>query len=119
MKGDGDNIRQELYRHHADMCKVFSHPTRLRILNTLRREELSVSDLVDRLGIPLGSVSQHLNIMKQKRVLDSLKRGNTVRYRLANPKMLRAFDLIREILQEQLQRDSRLARHLRRTRHNS
>ena len=104
----------ELYRCHADMCKVFSHPTRLQILNILRERELAVSDLADRLGVAIGNLSQHLNMMKQRRVLASRKDGNSVYYRLATPKMLKAFDLIREILIEQMQRESTLVRHFER-----
>ncbi|MBI4457118.1 MAG: winged helix-turn-helix transcriptional regulator [Acidobacteria bacterium] len=102
----------ELYRHHADMCKVFSHPTRLQILNTLREQEMSVSDLAGRLKVTIGNLSQHLNMMKQRRVLVSRKEGNVVFYRLSNPKMLKAFDLIREILSEQMRRESLLVRHV-------
>ncbi|MBI3961178.1 MAG: winged helix-turn-helix transcriptional regulator [Deinococcus sp.] len=108
------DIEHELYRCHADMCKVFSHPTRLAILNTLREQEMTVSDLADRLAVTVGNLSQHLNMMKQRRVLVSRKSGNNVYYQLANPKMLQAFDLIREILLEQLQRESILVRHLER-----
>jgi len=107
-------VERELYRCHADMCKVFSHPTRLEILNVLREEEMSVSDLARRLGVAIGNLSQHLNMMKQRRVLASRKEGNNVYYRLANPKMLRAFDLIRQTLLEQMQRESVLVRHLER-----
>ena len=109
------NMEQELYKVHADMCKVFSHPTRLAILNTLREEEMSVSGLAERLNVSVGNLSQHLNMMRQRRVLASRKDGNNVYYRLANPKMLKAFDLIREILFEQMQRDSVLVRHMERT----
>lgn len=107
-------MEHELYRCHADMCKVFSHPTRLEILNVLREEEMSVSELAKRLGVAIGNLSQHLNMMKQRRVLDSRKEANNVYYRLANPKMLKAFDLIRQILLEQMQRESVLIRHLER-----
>jgi len=109
-------MERELYRVHADMCKVFSHPTRLEILNALREDEMSVSNLAGRLKIAIGNLSQHLNMMKQRRVLVSRKDGNVVYYRLANPKMLKAFDLIREILFEQMQRESILVRHMERTR---
>ncbi|MBI2818082.1 MAG: winged helix-turn-helix transcriptional regulator [Acidobacteria bacterium] len=115
MRAQRFNIDQELYRLHADMCKVFSHPTRLQILNVLQERETTVSNLAERLGIAIGNLSQHLNMMKQRRVLVSRKGGNNVYYRLANPKMLKAFDLIREILLEQMQHESALVRHLERT----
>lgn len=113
------HLDRELYRRHADMCKVFSHPTRLEILNLLRQEEVSVSELARRLGLAIGNLSQHLNMMKQRRVLVSRKEGNNVYYRLANPKMLKAFDLIREILLEQIQGDHIFARRLERAQAHS
>ena len=78
MRQDPKSIEQELYRHHADMCKVFSHPTRLQILNTLREREVSVSDLAGQLQVAIGNLSQHLNMMKQRGVLVSRKEGNVV-----------------------------------------
>ena len=105
----------EVYSRHAEMCKVFSSPIRLQILNTLREQEMSVSHLADRLGVAIGNLSQHLNMMKQRRVLVSRKDRNMVYYRLANPKMLKAFDLIREILFDQMQRETTLVRHFGRT----
>jgi ArsR family transcriptional regulator len=51
-------------------------------------------------------------MMKQRRVLASRKQGNQVFYRLANPKMLQAFDLIREILYEQMKQHGLFAREL-------
>ncbi|MBI3662374.1 MAG: winged helix-turn-helix transcriptional regulator [Acidobacteria bacterium] len=108
MRNRSADINRELYRCHADMCKVLSHPTRLEILNHLREEEVSVSDLAERLEIAIGNLSQHLNMMKQRRVLISRKEKNSVYYRLANPKLLKAFDLIRETLLEQMQREASL-----------
>ena len=73
---------------------------------------MCVSELATRLGVAMGNLSQHLSMMKQRRVLLSRKEGNIVYYRLANLKMLKAFDLIREILLEQMQRETILIRHL-------
>ncbi|MHB8413505.1 MAG: ArsR/SmtB family transcription factor [Candidatus Acidiferrales bacterium] len=105
--------QSEAYARHAEMCKVFSHPLRLQILNTLRDKEMSVSDMADRLGVAIGNLSQHLNMMKHRRVLGTRKDGNIVYYRLANPKILEAFDLIREILFEQMQREGTIVRQMK------
>ncbi len=113
------NPQNEVYSRHAEMCKVFSHPLRLQILNTLREQEMSVSDLAARLGVAIGNLSQHLNMMKQRRVLVARKDGNNVYYRLANPKILQAFDLIREILFEQMEREGTLVRQVERSRARS
>jgi ArsR family transcriptional regulator, virulence genes transcriptional regulator len=113
-KRGAPDMERELYKWHADMCKVFSHPTRLEILNVLRAREIPVTELAKRLGVAIGNLSQHLNMMKQRRVLASRKEANNVYYRLANPKVLKAFDLMREILLEQMRRESDVVRELER-----
>ncbi len=99
---------QIIYVYHAEMCKVLSHPKRLEIINTLRENEMSVGDLSHRLGLSLPNLSQHLAMMKERHILISRKEGNAVYYRVNNPRMLAAFDLLREILFEQIRGDAAL-----------
>jgi ArsR family transcriptional regulator, virulence genes transcriptional regulator len=109
-------VEQDLYRRHADFCKVISHPTRLQIIDILHDGEMTVTDLANKIQVAVGNLSQHLNLMKQRRVLESRKQGNSVIYRLANPKMIKACCLIREILCEQMQQDTDLLKRMDRSR---
>jgi ArsR family transcriptional regulator, virulence genes transcriptional regulator len=105
-------VEKDLYSKHADFCKVISHPTRLQIIDILHDGEMTVTDLATQLQVAVGNLSQHLNLMKQRRVLESRKEGNNVIYRLANPKMIKACCLIREILFEQMQQDTALLKRM-------
>lgn len=107
---DDKKLENELYKYHADMCKVFSHPTRLQIINILRDKEMNVTELAERIGVGMGNLSQHLTVMKNQRILSSRKEGNMVFYRIENPRMLVAFDILREVLLERLKKDSLLVR---------
>ncbi len=93
---------KELYLIHAEMCKVFSNPGRLEILNTLRHGERSVTELTKRTKLSQASVSQHLAVMRLKGIVKARRHGNRTYYRLMNPKIIRAFDIIREILRERI-----------------
>ncbi len=101
-------MEDQLYLHHAEMCKVFSHPKRLELINILRDKEMNVGELSQKLGLPIGNLSQHLAMMRQRRILVSRKGGNVVYYRIANPRLLEAFDLLREIMFEQIRQDAAL-----------
>ncbi len=101
-------MEEQIYAYHAEMCKVFSHPKRLEVINILRDGELSVTDLSQRLILTIGNLSQHLNMMKDHHILLSTKRGNMVYYRIANPKLIRCFDMMREMLFEQIRQDAAL-----------
>ena len=98
----------QVYAYHAEMCQVFSHAKRLELIDVLRGGEMSVGDLSRRMGMALANLSQHLAMMRERRILLSRKEGNLVYYRIANPKLLQAFDMLREILFEQIRQDAAL-----------
>ncbi|MBI4284427.1 MAG: helix-turn-helix transcriptional regulator [Chloroflexi bacterium] len=101
-------MEDQIYSYHAEMCRVFSHPKRLELINLLRENEMSVGELSQKLGLSPANLSQHLAMMRERRILLARKEGNSVYYRIANPKLLKAFDLLREILFEQIRQDAAL-----------
>ena len=101
-------MEDRIYIYSSEMCKVFSHPKRLEIINTLRDKEMSAGELGERLGLPAANLSQHLTMMKERHILTSRKEGNMVYYRIANPRLIDACDLLREILFEQIRQDAAL-----------
>jgi ArsR family transcriptional regulator len=101
-------VEDQIYAYHAEMCQVFSHPKRLEAINVLRDGEMTVSELAQRLGLTVGNLSQHLSMMKERHILLSRKEGNMVYYRIMNPKLIRCFDMMREMLFEQIRQDAAL-----------
>ena len=95
---------KELYQMHAEMCKVFSNPTRLEILNLLRDKEMSVTELIKKTKLSQANISQHLSIMKAGGIVASSRKGKNIHYKLTNPKIIKAFDIIREILAERIKK---------------
>ncbi len=100
---------RELYQLHAEVCKVFSNPTRLEILNLLRNKEISVTGLIKKTRLSQTNISQHLSIMKSRGIVISNRKGRNVYYKLANPKIIKAFDIIRDVLAETLKKQRFLA----------
>ena len=96
---------KEIYKIHAEMCKVFSNPIRLEILNLLRDKEMSVTELIEKAKLSQANISQHLSIMKSKGIVTSNRKGKNIYYKLVNPKIINAFDMIREILSERMKRE--------------
>ncbi len=102
------SVGDRLYELHASVCQALANPTRLKALNALRAGEMSVAELAGEVGTSLSNLSRHLAILKTKRIVLARRQGVIVHYRLANPKILRAFDLMREVLFEQLAEGQRL-----------
>ncbi|MBS3142197.1 winged helix-turn-helix transcriptional regulator [Candidatus Woesearchaeota archaeon] len=107
---------KELYKLHAEMCKVFSNPIRLEILNLLRDTKLSVTALISETTLTQANISQHLSIMKSKGIVTSERKGKNVYYTLVNAKIIEAFDIMREVLSERLKREQKIMSSIRRSR---
>ena len=103
-------LMKEIYSLHAEICKVFSNPIRLEILNLLRDREMSVTELIDKSKLSQANISQHLSIMKSKGIVVSERNGKNIYYRLSNPKIIKAFDIIRDVLSEKLEKDRKIIR---------
>lgn len=89
---------QEAYRRHAEICKVLTDPKRLMLLDALREQELSVGQLADLLGITLANASQHLSVLRSALLVSSRRHGTTVLYRLTEPRISDACDIIEAIV---------------------
>jgi len=101
-------IDDQVYTLHASVCQTLANPTRLKILNALRDQEIPVAELARRTGTSMPNLSQHLAILRQRRVVLTRREGVTIYYRIANPKILQAFDIMRDVLFEQLSEGRRL-----------
>lgn len=98
---------------HAQVCKVLSNPNRLEVIDLLREGEKTVTELQEKMDIATPNLSQQLAIMKEKGIIESRRDGQRIYYRLSLPKMLKAYDLLREALFEQIQKKSHLLDKLR------
>ena len=99
---------KEIYKLHAEMCKVFSNPIRLEILNLLRDREMSVTEIINKSKLSQANISQHLSIMKSKGIVMSERNGKNIYYKLSNPKITKAFDIIKEVLTERLEKNRKI-----------
>jgi DNA-binding transcriptional ArsR family regulator len=69
-------------------------------------------------GIRQSSVSQHLAILRSQGIVKTRREGVTIFYSLANRKIIRAFDIVTEILLERLSGTEKLSKDLKRQGHN-
>jgi DNA-binding transcriptional ArsR family regulator len=68
----------------AQRFRALGEPLRIRILDLLRDEELSVSALAEELSAGQQNVSKHLAVLVEAGMLARRKDGNHVYYRIAD-----------------------------------
>lgn len=93
---------EDVFELHAAVCQTLAHAKRLRILAALRGGALPVGELARRLRLSKANLSQHLALLRSRGVLRARRQGANVFYSVSNPKIIRAFDLMRAVLEERL-----------------
>lgn len=74
---------------YSEIFKALSHPTRLTIAcNLMKKSECNVSKMSECLNIPQPTVSQHLAILKNAKVITGYRNGNQICYKLENPEVI-------------------------------
>ena len=101
-------VQERLFVLHAEVCKAMANPTRLKIINALQHGEQSVQVLAKSLNVRKANLSQHLAVLRQRGIVATRREGLNIYYRCANPKMLKACEILREVLLEQLAEGGRL-----------
>jgi ArsR family transcriptional regulator, virulence genes transcriptional regulator len=101
-----DPVPLDRYRLHADICKVLTDPKRLLLLAALRNGDRTVGELAATIGTSLPNASQHLAVLRSAGLVDGRREGAAVRYRLAEPAILDACDIVDRIVERRLARQA-------------
>ena len=84
----------------ADALKAMGHPLRWRILCALGDKEITVGELAKQIGPTQSNMSQHLDQLRNKRILISRKEANRMYYRVRNEALLELIGSMRSVLCE-------------------
>lgn len=84
------------------LIRALASPHRLRIIHLLGERTLGVNELARALGLGQATVSQHLAAMRSVGLVEATRDGRVVRYRLADPEIVAACDLMRNVIVRRL-----------------
>ncbi|KUO50352.1 MAG: ArsR family transcriptional regulator [Desulfitibacter sp. BRH_c19] len=76
------NIPKEEANELAEMFKLLSNPTRIKILHVLSQSEMCVCDIVAVLGLNQSAVSHQLRLLRTSRLVKNRQEGKVVYYSL-------------------------------------
>lgn len=75
----------------ASLFEALSDPTRLRIIAALIEGEMTVGDLVDRIGLSTSAISHQLRGMRDRRLIRTRKQGRNVFVRMDDDHVVELF----------------------------
>jgi ArsR family transcriptional regulator len=96
-----------LYEMQAEICGALSHPIRLQILDLIIHEEMTSTELQERLQIPKANLSQHLTVLRDVGLLQARKEGLYQYLSIAIPKIREACAIVKNVLGERMAMEER------------
>jgi len=104
-----DAATRSRFEARARIMKALAHPTRLFLVEELSRGEQCVGDLTRLVGADVSTVSKHLAILRNVGLVDDVKQGAMVFYRLRVPCAVGFFDCVENVIAQNAKEQARLA----------
>jgi len=105
-----ERLEQEVNLLHANICQALADPKRILILYSLHEGPKNVTELTEQLDVPQPTVSRHLKVLRERRLVDAERKGTSVRYSLADDRVIDALDTMRAVLMGGISQTAALAR---------
>ena len=80
-------FKDRLYEELGRVARAIDSPRRLELIDLLAQGERSVEDLAAEATLSMANTSQHLQVLRGARLVETRKQGLRVYYRLAQPEV--------------------------------
>src|SRR5437660_12842185 len=77
-------FKNQLYEQFARIGKALASPLRLELLDVLAQCERTVEALAQETGMSVANASQHLQVLRTARLVETRREGTSIYYRLAS-----------------------------------
>ena len=88
-----------LHHGEAELFRTLGHPVRIRVLELLEERPMAVRELLADIDVESSSLSQQLAVLRRAGLVTSTRRGGTVEYALATPRVAELLEVGRALLQ--------------------
>jgi rhodanese-related sulfurtransferase len=102
MKNPNRLFKDAIYEQFARIGKAVSSPKRLELLDLLCQGPRSVEVLAKESGLTVANASQHLQVLRTSRLVETEKEGLFVIYRLADQAVCEFFRAMRVLAESRL-----------------
>lgn len=95
-------MKHRLYEEVARLTKALASPRRLELLEVLAQGERSVEAVAQATGLSVANASQHLQVLREARLVEGRKQGLFVHYRLAGDDVANLLTTVTRVAERRL-----------------
>jgi len=102
-------LETEILQLHAEICAGLADPNRIMILYALSQGSRNVTEIYSELNMSQPLVSRHLKVLRERGMVTTERRGTVIVYSLADNRLIKALDLLRAVMHDNLTKRAELA----------
>jgi rhodanese-related sulfurtransferase len=95
-------FKNALYEQLTRVSRALANPHRLELVDLLAQGERTVEALARESSLSVANTSQHLQVLREARLVETRKEGLYVHYRLAGPTVFALVQSVRNVAEAQL-----------------
>ena len=83
------------YEKVSETLKALAHPSRLKMVVGLLKDECNVTQIQKVLGLPQSTISQHLRILKNAGIIKGRREGTKTCYKVIDARVRKIVEIIK------------------------
>ena len=84
-------FKQKLFEQFAKLGKALGSEVRLELIELIIQCPTAVEDLAKKVKLPIANVSQHLQVLKQVGIVNTVRQGKSIVYEIADSDVIDLF----------------------------
>jgi rhodanese-related sulfurtransferase len=91
------SIKEQVYQELSRVTHAISNPKRMELIDVLSQKGYSVEELSKEISMSIASTSQHLQVLKSSKLVDTRRQGNFIIYSITDDSVLKLVSAIKEL----------------------
>ncbi len=91
------SIKEQVYQELSRVTHAISNPKRMEVIDVLSQKGYSVEELSKEIAMSVASTSQHLQVLKSVKLVETQREGNFIIYSITDDSVLRLISAVKEL----------------------
>ncbi|MBI3134458.1 MAG: metalloregulator ArsR/SmtB family transcription factor [Bacteroidetes bacterium] len=92
-----NQMREKVYTELSRITHAISNPKRLELVDLLAQRPFSVDELSREISMTIASTSQHLQVLKRAKLVNTSRKGNFIIYSISEDKVVKLVSAVKDL----------------------
>lgn len=92
-----NSFKEQVYQELSRVTHAISNPKRMELIDVLSQKDYTVEELSNEISMSVASTSQHLQVLKSAKLVETKRNGNFIIYSVSDDSVLKLVSVVKEL----------------------